>query len=47
MRTTTALLLFIVTFGLVGVAQSPKTPRSRAAGQFAQETVVLTVRGMT
>lgn len=47
MRTTTALLVLFVTFSMIGAAQSPTTPRSKKISQPAQDTVVLSVRGMT
>jgi hypothetical protein len=47
MRTLAALLAVVVTFGFNVSAQSPKDSARNAGYQAKDETVVLSVRGMT
>ena len=47
MRTLAVLLAVVVTFGLNVIAQSAKDSARNAGYQPKEETVVLSVRGMT
>lgn len=47
MKRLTALVALITTFGLNVTAQSPKDQGGSAQQQATQQTIVLSVRGMT